>query len=244
MASRHGPLTDARLLESERWQRRIYLSIFDIDGSSAPEWISPAAIELNQDVRWMLLPSAFEALDDSIASRTWCPATPHFRPLPTPGPEFIQIFRAARHPCDLHIYTSEFLVANFWEGRAKSREARIHRRLGPLFVDGAEDPLELGASEDNLALRYWGTCGREYKSGLLNELTECDFDEHFVRACTDWCNSVVAPRAVQQYAHSSTLKTRSSRGNLSVDCGPLSVVSHTSTARRSARISTKIRHSG
>jgi exodeoxyribonuclease V gamma subunit len=169
-------LTDARLLESERWQRRIYLSLFDIDGSLRPEWINPAPIELSHDVRWMLLPSAFDAIDDQ-SLRDVVPARLHIFGLAYAGSEFIQIFGRLGARIDLHIYTLN-PCREFWED-VRNRGTAHPPRLGPLFVDGAEDPFELGAGEDNLALRYWGRAGREYIR-LLNELTDCDFDEHFV----------------------------------------------------------------
>src|SRR5665213_1761578 len=169
-------LTDARLLESERWERRIYLSLFDIDGSLRPEWISPATIELSQDVRWMLLPSAFATLDDQ-SLRDVVPARLHIFGLCYAGPEFIQIFGRLGTHTDLHIYTLN-PCREFWED-VRNRGSARPPRLGPLFVDSAEDPFELGAGEDNLALRYWGRAGREYIR-LLNELTDCDFDGHFV----------------------------------------------------------------
>ncbi|MBI3760077.1 MAG: exodeoxyribonuclease V subunit gamma, partial [Deltaproteobacteria bacterium] len=200
-------ITEGRLLESERWQRSIYLSLFDIDGSLRPEWISLAAIELNQDVRWMLLPSAFEALDDQ-SLRDVVPAQLHIFGLAYAGPEFIQIFGRLGAHADVHIYTLN-PCREFWED-VGNRGSAHPPRLGPLFVDGTEDPFELGASEDNLALRYWGRAGREYIR-LLNELTDCDFDEHFAEPAPIGGTSTLLAR-VQQ-----AILTRSSGTLLDAD---------------------------
>jgi len=190
-------LTDARLLSQSVGSAGIYLSIFDIDGSLRPEWISPAAIEIESRCALDATPISVRGARRSIASRRGAPRL-HIFGLAYAGPEFIQIFGRLGTHADLHIYTLN-PVANSGR-RAKSRSAHPPR-LGPLFVDGRGRSFELGASEDNLALRYWGRGGPRVHSGLLNELTECDFDEHFCRACTDWCNSVVARARPASHSH-------------------------------------------
>ena len=168
-------LADERLAESERWQRRIYLSLFGRDGSLRPEWIAGQVIEADRRARWMLLPFAFQALD-AERLRKVLPPRLHVFGIGYAGPEFIRIFARLGELADLHIYTLN-PCREFWEDVRERRAARPPR-VGAL-IESAEDPFGLDATNDNLALRYWGRAGREYVR-LLNELTECDFDSHFI----------------------------------------------------------------
>ena len=170
-------LADPRLLEAERWQRRIYLSLFEGDGTLRPEWTSRISAEPQTGANWSLLPYAFAALDDRRL-RDAVPARLHVFGIGYAGPEFIRIFARLGKVADLHLYTIN-PCREFWED-VRNRNGARPPRIGPLFIDSAEDPFGLAAAgDDNLALRYWGRAGREYIR-LLNELTECDFDGHFV----------------------------------------------------------------
>jgi exodeoxyribonuclease V gamma subunit len=171
-------LIDPRLLEAERWQRRIYLSLFASDGALRPEWTSAdAADSQTPRANWSLLPYAFAALDDGQL-RAIVPPRLHIFGIGYAGPEFIRIFARLGAVTDLHLYTLN-PCREFWED-VRDRKGARPPRIGPLFVDSAEDPFGLdAAASDNLALRYWGRAGREYIR-LLSELTECDFDGHFV----------------------------------------------------------------
>jgi exodeoxyribonuclease V gamma subunit len=170
-------LTNPRLLEAERWQRCIYLSLFESDGTLRPEWTSRIFDEPQTGAKWSLLPYAFAALDDRRL-RDVVPARLHVFGIGYAGPEFIRIFARLGKVADLHLYTIN-PCREFWED-VRNRNGARPPRIGPLFIDGAEDPFGLtSAGDDNLALRYWGRAGREYIR-LLNELTECDFDGHFV----------------------------------------------------------------
>lgn len=173
----HGTtLTDPRLLESERWQRRIFVSLFENDGSLRSAWLSRATDEVPNAVRWMLLPYAFAALDDQLLRKN-VSARLHIFGIGYAGPEFIRIFARLGALTDLHIYTLN-PCREFWEDVRNSSGGRPPR-VGPLLFEHVEDPFALDTANDNLALRYWGRAGREYIR-LLNELTDCDFDEHFV----------------------------------------------------------------
>ena len=168
-------LEDPRLLETERWQRRIYLSLFESDGTLRPEWISRTTSEPQRGGDWRLLPHAFDAIEDARL-REIVPPRLHVFGIGYAGPEFIRIFARLGRVTDLHLYTLN-PCREFWED-VRNRGGSRPPIAGPLFIDTAEDPFKLEA-DDNLALRYWGRPGREYIR-LLNELTECDFDAHFV----------------------------------------------------------------
>ncbi len=170
-------LDDSRLLETERWQRHIFLSLFENDGSLRSAWLSRATDGLPDGARWMLLPYAFAALDDQLM-RKHLPERLHIFGIGYAGPEFIRIFARLGTLTDLHIYTLN-PCREFWEDVRNRRGGGRPPRVGPLLFEHAEDPFALTAAHDNLGLRYWGRAGREYIR-LLNELTDCDFDEHFV----------------------------------------------------------------
>ncbi len=170
-------LAEAHLLEAERWQRRIYLSLFERDGTLRSEWISRRPAEPEHSVSWRLLPYAFAALKDRHL-REVVPRRLHVFGIGYAGPEFIRIFARLGALTELHVYTLN-PCREFWEDVRNRRGVRPPL-VGPLFIDSLEDPFGLDAADDdNLALRYWARAGREYIR-LLNELTECDFDGHFV----------------------------------------------------------------
>ncbi len=183
---------DGPLRQSERWQRRIYISLFESDGSLRPAWIAHAARAEADRTRWMLLPYAFDAIDDR-GLREIQPTRLHFFGLGYAGPEFIRIFARLGAVAEVHIYTLN-PCREFWED-VRERNARRPPRAGAL-VESAEDPFGLESAEESLALRYWGRAGREYIR-LLNETTECDFDAHFVEPAPDGGGATLL-RRVQQ----------------------------------------------
>lgn len=185
-------LVDEQLVESERWQSRIYLSLFGRDGSLQPEWIAAQAIESNARVRWMLLPFAFGTLDDERLRKVLPPRL-HVFGIGYAGPEFIRIFARLGELTDLHLYTLN-PCREFWED-VRERRATRPPRVGTL-IESAEDPFSLDAANDNLALRYWGRAGREYVR-LLNELTECDFDSHFIEPAREGRRATLLERVQQ-----------------------------------------------
>ncbi len=205
-------LADPRLLESERWQRRIYLSLFDRDGALLPQWTAQAAPEPQPAVSWRLLPHAFAALDDNHL-RQAVPSRLHVFGIGYAGPEFIRIFARLGRVTDLHLYTLN-PCREFWED-VRDQAAVRPPRIGPLFLESVEDPFRFdAAADDNLALRYWGRAGREYIR-LLNELTDCDFDGHFADpAAADRASTLLA--RVQQAILTRTpeLQTGADEANL------------------------------
>ncbi len=168
-------LADDRMWESERWQRRIYVSLFERDGSLRPEWITPASHATHVESRWMLLPYAFDAIDDKYL-REILPARLHVFGIGYAGPEFIRIFARLGALTELYVYTLN-PCREFWEDVRDRRTARPP--LVGTLIESAEDPFGLNGADESLALRYWGRAGREYIR-LLNETTECDFDSHFI----------------------------------------------------------------
>jgi len=168
-------LDDPRLLDTERWQRHIFLSLFENDGSLRSAWLARATDVAPDGARLMLLPYAFAALDDQLLRKN-LPARLHIFGLGYAGPEFIRIFARLGALTDLHIYTLN-PCREFWED-VRNRSGGRPPRVGPLLFERVEDPFVLNAADDNLGLRYWGRAGREYIR-LLNELTDCDFDQHF-----------------------------------------------------------------
>jgi len=163
--------------ESERWQRRLYLSIFEPDDRLAPRWIA------NQETRRYPLTSALAAVArDKLAAVLARPL--HIFGLSYAGPEFARIFAKLGELSEVHIYALNPCM-EFWEDvdsaytGARDRLVRREHRVGAA-LDSAEDPFGLDAPGDNAALRLWGKPGREYVR-LLNELTACDFDSHFSR---------------------------------------------------------------
>ncbi len=161
--------------ESERWQRRLYLSIFESGDRVAPRWIG------NQETRRYPLTAALGAVaPDKLAAALARPL--HVFGLSYAGPEFARIFAKLGELTDLHIYALNPCM-EFWEDAdsapagARDRFARRAHRVGAA-LDTADDPFGLDVPGDNAALRLWGKPGREYVR-LLNELTACDFDSHF-----------------------------------------------------------------
>jgi exodeoxyribonuclease V gamma subunit len=84
-------LEDPRLLETERWQRRIYLSLFESDGTLRTKWITRATSEPQPGMDWRLLPYAFAAIEDRQL-REIVPSRLHVFGIGYAGPEFIRMF--------------------------------------------------------------------------------------------------------------------------------------------------------
>ncbi|HEV3112567.1 MAG TPA: exodeoxyribonuclease V subunit gamma, partial [Candidatus Binataceae bacterium] len=171
-----APGLDA-MREAERWQRHLYLSIFDADGRLLPRWIT------TDKSRYFLLIAALAAVaPDKLKAALASPL--HVFALSYAGPEFVSAFARIGQITELHIYTLNPCM-EFWEDVDSSfRGARelVHRghKVGGA-LESVEDPFGLDAADDNLALGLWGKPGREYIR-LLNELTDCDFDPHFKHA--------------------------------------------------------------
>ena len=165
----------------ERWQRRLWLAMFDRDGAALATWTR------DPDHRWMLLPHALAALSDDRL-RSALPPALHVFGLASPGRVFLEIFARLARLTNLFLYALNPCM-EFWEDvdtSVRARHAAWRRRtdrVGPA-LDESEDPFELAAASDTRALQLWGRPGREYIR-MLNELTECDFQPHFSPALDD-----------------------------------------------------------
>ncbi len=167
--------------EAESWQRALYANLFTADGTLKPEWLNA------REKRWMLLPDAVAAADPNRIATAMGDKL-HVFGLSYAGPEFIRIFSRLGKLADLHIYALN-PCREFWEDipnvtdRARAGLVRRGEKLGTA-IDATDDPFGLGTAADNQALQFWGRPGREHIR-LLNELTECDFDDHFVDPAAD-----------------------------------------------------------
>ncbi len=234
----HGPtLGDHRMCESEVWQRQIHVSLFDRDESLRPNWIARAPDPMHEPARWMMLPYAFDAIGDRRL-RQVLPPRLHVFGIGYAGPEFVRIFARLGALTELHIYTLN-PCREFWED-VRDRRAIRPPRVGPLFIDSAEDPFGLEAADENLALRYWGRAGREYIR-LLNETTACDFDGHFVEPNSVAGNTTTLLSHVQQAILTRSPEQRSAVGGDSDACSRIGYAPPTPVGERFAQDDGSIR---
>ncbi len=161
---------------AERWQRALWRMIFDEHRCVRSEF------QGNGAHRWMLLPDTMAAIDgDSLRRALRGPL--HIFGLAYVGTAFAEIFNRLGQIVDVRIYAINPCM-EFWEDLDTSRRSdrtrwpRRGEKLGGALLD-SDDPFGLLNTEDTRALQYWGRPGREYIR-LLNELTECEFEPHFV----------------------------------------------------------------
>ena len=157
--------------ETERWQRHLWLSVFDSHGRVRERLLS------HHENRLMLLPDGFES-SDSERLKSALPATLHVFGSSYAGSAFAEIFARLGTLGDLRIYALN-PCREFWDDLDTSRRGALtawaHRqdKVGEKLAE-SEDPFSLNESSDPPALRLWGRPGREYVR-LLNELSQCDF---------------------------------------------------------------------
>jgi exodeoxyribonuclease V gamma subunit len=157
--------------ETERWQRHLWQLAFDSHCRVREEWL------LHRETRLMLLPDAFEAIDDRQLKAAM-PDTLHVFGSSYAGNAYADIFARLGALGDIRIYALN-PCREFWEDVDTSRRsaltgwARRADKVGDQLAE-SEDPFSLNGTSDPLALRLWGRPGREYVR-LLNELSECDF---------------------------------------------------------------------
>lgn len=157
--------------ETERWQRHLWQLIFDSHGRVREEWL------LHRETRMMLLPDAFEAIDDR-QFKTSMRGTLHVFGASYAGNAYAEIFARLGAIGDIRIYALN-PCREFWEDLDTSRRnalagwARRQDKVGDQLAE-SEDPFSLNGASDPPALRLWGRPGREYIR-LLNELSQCDF---------------------------------------------------------------------
>lgn len=128
--------------------------------------------------RWMFLPEAVRA----TAAKMALPRALYVFGLSYVAPAFAETFALLSAYTDLQVYALN-PCCEFWEDVDNRLEAAragwISRSLRvPGFAE-EEDPFQLEDPNDSPALRLWGRPGREYIR-LLNQLTDCEFDERFV----------------------------------------------------------------
>jgi exodeoxyribonuclease V gamma subunit len=174
---RGGLVTDGRWRHTERWQRRLWLAVFDPARrrTRAPGEPARAAVPLH------------ELLADLPASLGELPPRVHVFGISYVARLFLRVFAALGARTELCLYVLN-PCQEFWEDvpSESARRARLPRRasrLDPAVLSGSDDPFGLlgatgDAAPDNAALRLWGRPGRE-NVRLLNELTGCDFEAPF-----------------------------------------------------------------
>jgi exodeoxyribonuclease V gamma subunit len=157
--------------ETERWQRHLWQLVFDSHGRVREEWL------LHHETRLMMLPDAFEAIDD-LQLKAALPDTLHVFGSSYAGNAYADIFARVGAISDLRIYALN-PCREFWDDLDTSRRNALagwaHRadKVGDQLAE-SEDPFSLNRASDPPALRLWGRPGREYIR-LLNELSQCDF---------------------------------------------------------------------
>lgn len=203
---RHGPmLAETGFARAERWQRLLWLRLFDDAGSArvqpaarlAPS--EPAAPQLSLfatddgpgATRYMLLADAvIAAIDKGLR----LPGPVHVFGLSYVAPAFAEIFVRLADLGPVFVYAQNPCL-EFWEDvsaadetlrRAVRADDWAHQGDTLASVDGSEsdDPFSLDQAGDTPALRLWGRPGREYVR-LLNQLTRCGFAPGFVDPLAD-----------------------------------------------------------
>ncbi len=173
--TRADDLDGGQSSETEIWQRKLWISIFNASGYLRNQWKDDPEFE------WLLLPDAFEAVSASKLKAA-LPAQVHVFGLAYAGPAYIKVFSQIGNLVDLSLYALNPCL-EFWEDVQHlsriDREAWAHHhsRVGS-ELEQSPDPFLLDAAGDTPALRLWARPGREYIR-MLNELTDCDFEAHF-----------------------------------------------------------------
>lgn len=163
--------------ETESWQRQLWRSIFGAQSYLHREWKNDHA-----EYNWLLLPDAFEAVAAGNL-KTALPPVVHLFGLAYAGPAYLRILAQIGDLIELHLYTLNPCL-EFWEdvehlsGADRESWSRRHSKIGG-DLEQSPDPFNLAAAGDTPALRLWARPGREYIR-MLNEVTECDFEAHFV----------------------------------------------------------------
>jgi exodeoxyribonuclease V gamma subunit len=160
---KHPVLQSTTYAQTERWERRLYLMILGAEGlleqrgqrtgqsyESMTQW-------LNQGAAWATTRLEVHLFGLSYVGRTFM--------------ELLALL--PRGGSQVHVYTLN-PCREFWEDVTSDRE-QSRRRASRLDED---DPFGLGRQEHPMVLRAWGRPGRE-NVRLLNELTECTFEDHF-----------------------------------------------------------------
>jgi exodeoxyribonuclease V gamma subunit len=163
--------------ETERWQRELWELVIDQDRAVREEFL------LEREQKWMMLPHAMDAVAEDDLRRT-LPGEIHVFALPNAGPAYVRIIGHLGKLTTVNVYAVNPCL-EFWEdlntvgATKRARMIRRGERIEDPFAD-EPDRFHLVDEADTLALKLWGRPGREYIR-LLNQLTDCDFDPHYVR---------------------------------------------------------------
>jgi exodeoxyribonuclease V gamma subunit len=154
---------------TERWQRRLWLSLVGGGGLLA-------AVAESRGERL----ATFAELVDALAPPL--PRALHVFGFSYLGAVFHRLFDKLARATELHVYAQN-PCAEFWEDLRTTREARRarfpKRSVRQATLSFAEEPDPFGLKdEENALLRAWGRPGREHMR-LLNELSQCDYDARF-----------------------------------------------------------------
>ena len=175
-------LQDTDWADAERWQRRLYVTLFDGKGClrrPRRQPVHPDQMDLfgagPADVPMMSLVDAVRAL----SGRLPLPDRIHVFGVSYLAQAFAEAIYHLSTQTAVHIYALNPCFA-FWEDVVKmnpkeidqTRWIRQGERTG-LSLEG-EDPFALDGAGDTPALRLWGRPGREFIR-LLNEMTGCEF---------------------------------------------------------------------
>ncbi|MEE2643847.1 MAG: exodeoxyribonuclease V subunit gamma [Myxococcota bacterium] len=169
---------------SERWQRGLWQTIFTSERRLQPALEKVARGQerarggaARGEQGWYMLP---DALALSVA-QIEPPEQIYLFGLSYVAPAFIEAFSLLSRSASLQLYTLN-PCQEFWDDidnrLAKAREGWLSSSAERADQQ-RDDPYDLENPSDTMALRLWGRPGREYIH-LLNELTGCNFEPHFV----------------------------------------------------------------
>lgn len=184
-AWRRGPvLAETGFARAERWQRALWLRLFDGAHRArvqTPDVAPQLTLFGDEGTRHLLLADAvLAAIDGGLR----LPGPLHVFGLSYVAPAFAEIFArlAARDP--VFVYAQNPCL-EFWEDVAAA-DTSLRRAVRDGWAKQGEkvdaldaaDPFALDQAGDTPALRLWGRPGREYVR-LLNQLTNCGFAPGF-----------------------------------------------------------------
>lgn len=158
---------------AEAWQRELWIALFGPGGLAETEGSL-------RGERLLPLPAALDALAAAPVS-AGAPVPVHLFGFSYLARSFHRLLVLLARRAELHVYSLN-PCREFWEDveTPAERDRRLPRRGEKRLSPGApeaEDPFDLlEEAGENPLLSLWGRPGREH-ARLLNELTDCDFDD-------------------------------------------------------------------
>lgn len=162
----------ARYRATEEWQRALWLA-FRERCEGAGRRLAQEAGEA-EPRKLVLIDEAWELA--RALELTALPPRIHLFAATLVGEVYRGILARLAERCEVYVYAQN-PCREFWDDVAFGKVFRAARPLG----DGArfeENPFKYGETDESPLLRLWGRPGRE-KVRLLNELSECDFEDRF-----------------------------------------------------------------